>query len=37
MTLTATGSKTVSVETWNSTGFEISSLENIDGIDISAY
>lgn len=37
MELSASGSKTVTVETWSSTGFELQSLENLESIDISDY
>lgn len=37
MELSASGSKTVTVETWSSTGFELQSIENIESIDISNY
>lgn len=37
MNLSGSGNKTVTVETWSSTGFEIESLENIESIDISNY
>lgn len=32
-----TGAETVVVETWNSTGFSLPSLENVERIDLSAY
>lgn len=35
--LTGTGSKTITVETWNSTGFEIHGFEEIEEIDLSNY
>lgn len=37
MELSASGSKTVTIETWSSTGFELQSLEDIESIDISNY
>ena len=37
MTLSGSGSKTVNVESWNSTGFEISNMKDIQSIDISNY
>lgn len=35
--LTGSGVKTVTVETWNSTGFQMSGFEGIDEIDLSQY
>ena len=37
LTIPGTGTRAVTLETWNSTGFEISNLENIESIDISNY
>ena len=35
--LPSSGKRVITVETWNSTGFEVNSLEGIDAIDLSQY
>lgn len=37
LTLQNTGAQTITIESWNSTGFEIHSMEGIDAIDLSEY